>query len=397
MKKYLFILGRNPLLSRAELRNFCDEILFAEDKSLLIGENLKFQNPRNLPKTPEQLFLDRLGGTIRFGEILGELFNEKELQNEILKQIQSQKPEGKIHLGVSGWDCGKTFLRHFLPELKNAFRTKHDRNCRIVNSPGQNLDSGQIFGGKLLQKGFEFLVWKNKNSWLLAQTVANQNLRNYTLRDREKDFRDPHMGMLPPKLAQILINLANPEANEVVIDPFCGSGTINIEAAICGYQTIGSDLDPKRADLAQKNFSQLAEKFRYEVGSGEFFTSDAAKLPLEKMKGIIATEGFLGANFGRKLNKEEVRKNSLDIMKLWEKTLSHLEDSNIRVISFCLPVWKIGREEISLAKNLFAKLDKTSYTPRVLFSQRKTFLYSRPEAFVSREICVLERKNDNPG
>jgi len=391
VKKYLFVLGRNPVLSRAELNNFCDEVLFEKEKSLFIGENLKFQNLRDLPKTPEQLFLDRLGGTIRFGEILGEFFNEKDLQEEILKQIQSQKPEGKIHLGVSGWGCGKTFLKHFLPELKNAFRKKHDRNCRIVNSPGKNLDSGQIFGGKLLKKGFEFLVWKKENSWLLAQTVANQNLNNYTLRDREKKFRDPRMGMLPPKLAQILINLSNPKPEELVIDPFCGSGTINIEAAISGYKTIGSDLDPKRTDLAQKNFAQMAEKFRYETSSGEFFASDAVKFPLGKTKGIIATEGFLGENFGRKLTREEISKNSLVILKVWEKTLSHLEDSNIRTISFCLPVWKIGREEISLAEKLFAKLDKTSYTPRVLFDEQKTFLYSRTDAFVAREICVLER------
>jgi len=159
VKQYLFVLGRNPVLSRAELLNFCDEILYEPEKALFIGENLKFENPRNIPREPEQLFLDRLGGVIRFGEVLGEFKNEKELYEEILKKVQEKKPEGKVNLGISAWGCGPNFLRHFLPEIKNLFRETHDRNCRIVNSPGQNLDSGKIFGEKLLRNGFEFLIW----------------------------------------------------------------------------------------------------------------------------------------------------------------------------------------------------------------------------------------------
>lgn len=392
VKSYLFVLGRNPILSRAELANFCDEILYEESKSLLLAENLKFENPRDLPKTKEQIFLDRLGGTIRFGEVIDEYKTEKELIASILQKAQKDKPEGKVNLGVSAWGCGKDFLRHFLPETKNAFRSQLDRNCRIVNTPGKSLDSGKIFGEKLLKNGFEFLIWKRGDSFLLAKTVANQNLRNYVLRDEGKSFRDARMGMLPPKLAQILINLASPQWDETVIDPFCGSGTVNIEAAITGFRTIGSDLDQERALRSGENFEQLAEKFRYDEKSGEFFVCDATQFPLEKASGVIATEGFLGDVFEKYATEEKIKVESANIVKLWEKLLAHLEESNVRTIVFCLPVWKYKGRMISISEKLFAKFAQSSYISSALFDGKRTFIYSRPDSFVGREICVLQKK-----
>lgn len=402
VKSYLFVLGRNPILSRTELKNFCDEILYDENKSLLLAENLKFENPRNLPKTPEQLFLDRLGGTIRFGEVIGEYRSENELIASMLQKVQEDKPEGKVNLGISAWGCGRDFLKHFLPETKNAFRDQLNRNCRIVNAPGENLDSGKIFGEKLLRNGFEFLVWRrsepgfkdvpNPGSYLLAKTVANQNLRNYTLRDREKDFRDARMGMMPPKLAQIMMNLANPRWDEVVIDPFCGSGTLNIEAAITGFQTIGSDLEEKHVFEARQNFEQMSEKFRYEKMSGEFFGCDATKFPLEKASGVIVTEGFLGNVFEKYATPQKIEQEGDLIVRLWEKIISHFEKSTVRTICFCLPIWKYRGRDFYISEKLFAKIGQSSYIPSALFEGKYTFLYARPDSFVQREICVLQRK-----
>jgi len=398
LKSYLFVLGRNPILSRSELVPFCDELLYAEDKSLMLVENIKFENPRDLPKSPEQIFLDRLGGTIRMGEVLGECKSEKEVQDKIIEQIQTDKPEGKVQLGISAWGCGNTFLRHFLPEMKNALRDQHDRNCRIVNAPGKNLDSGKIFGEKLLKKGFEFLVWKRKDSFLVAKTNANQNLRNYVLRDRDKDFRDTRMGMLPPKVAQILLNLANPGWNDIVIDPFCGSGTVNIEAAITGFKTIGSDLDETRTKKTKENFEQMSDKFRYEITSGEFFASDAIKFPIKKTSGVIVTEGFLGDVFAKHATKQAIEKESQTVLRMWEKVIAHLEDSSVHTVALCLPAWKFKGKTISISEKLFAKIAKSSYIPSALFDGNRTFIYSRPDSFVMREICVLKKSDSvTPG
>ena len=389
-KKYLFILGRNYELSKAELLNFCDEIFTNPEKSLFIGENLRFKNPRNLPKSSEQLFLDRLGGVIRFGEILGEVNHEKDILILMQEVIKKEKPEGKLHLGISVFGCGKQFLKPFLNQTKK-FMSQQDRSVRIENRPFKNFTSGQIFDCKLLKKGFEFLIWKNKNSFLVAKTVANQNIRNYILRDRIKPFRDAKMGMLPPKLAQIMINLANPNFDEKIIDPFCGSGTINSEAAIMGYKTIGSDLNAHFLNGARKNFEFLSKKFRFSSEVGEFFIADATKFPYEKYKGTIVTEGFLGENFERRPSRATIDKNAKKILLLWESIFEKIKNSKIKKFVFCLPCWNFHDQKISISKKLFAKISKNSYISRALFNKQKTFVYERDGAFVGREICVVEK------
>ena len=196
------MLGRNFELSRAELNMFCEEIFVDAEKSLFIGENLLFQNPRELPKSPEQLFLDRLGGCVRMAEIIGEFEDKSKLLKTVWTRIEAAE---KFKVGFSVFGGGKSLLPELIGKTK-----RHFDKIRVENFQGKNLSSGQIFERRLLQKAHEFIVWKKGDTFLLAETIANQNLRNYVLRDRHKVFRDSKMGMLPPKLAQILINLVAP-------------------------------------------------------------------------------------------------------------------------------------------------------------------------------------------
>jgi tRNA (guanine10-N2)-dimethyltransferase len=52
-----------------------------------------------------------------------------------------------------------------------------------------------------------------------------------------------HPAMLKPKLARLLINLTG--AQKQLLDPFCGTGSVLIEAAVLGLKPIGSDIERK--------------------------------------------------------------------------------------------------------------------------------------------------------
>ena len=398
---YLFLLGRNFKLSRAELLNFCDEIYAEPDKSLFIGKNLKFENPRNLPRKQEQLFLDRLGGTIRFGKILGEFASQKEVVDQIvtiieqstLEKIQNRETD-KVSLvpkvGLSIFGGGKSLLGNFMGDIK-VFFADQQKKVRIENFNGKNMTSGQIFDRRLLLKGNDFVIWKKGNTFLLAQTVANQNLRNYTLRDRKKSFRDAKMGMLPPKLAQILINLSKPTNGEIIIDPFCGSGTVNVEAAIMGFKTEGSDLNASYIKGAENNFTEMSAKFRYEADKGTFSVGDVLEKDWKNKSGIICTEGFLGTNFTKTPTLMEIESNARVILKLWTDFFKQLKDSDIKTVSLCLPCWYFKGKEISISTKLEQAIKETSFTLTPLFRRRKTFIYKRDKTFVAREIGVFRR------
>lgn len=392
MSTYLFVLGSNTELSRAEIKPFCDEILFEPEVNLLLAENLRFENPRNLPKTKEQIFLDRLGGTIRMAKIIGEFKSKKELIEKIYKNVEPSENSTNVKIGISSFQTGRNFLPEFLGMVKNYFAGKKTP-VRLENSGGQNMTSGQIFDRKLIKKGAEFIIWQRGDSFLLTKTMATQNLRNYVLRDRRKVFSDAKMGMLPPKLAQILINLSDSKFSTKIIDPFCGSGTICTEAAVMGFKTVGSDLNEEFLAGAKKNFRFFAEKFRYEQNKGDFFTGNIASFPWDKYADkVVATEGWLGENFDRSPDMDRIEKEAVKVIKMWVRAFNNMEKSGPQKIVFCLPCWNFKGKNISIAKKLFAKIMKSSYTPLALFANQETFIYKRENAFVAREICVLERQ-----
>ena len=49
------------------------------------------------------------------------------------------------------------------------------------------------------------------------------------------------------ELIQELIKMSGAQDDEVIIDPFCGSGTTNVVAAMRGYPTLGIDVNPMSA------------------------------------------------------------------------------------------------------------------------------------------------------
>ena len=57
---------------------------------------------------------------------------------------------------------------------------------------------------------------------------------------------------LHPKIARALVNLTSVKKNEVLLDPFCGTGGILLEAGLMGVQIIGSDIEQKMIDGCRK-------------------------------------------------------------------------------------------------------------------------------------------------
>ena len=64
------------------------------------------------------------------------------------------------------------------------------------------------------------------------------------------DHRNPgkrdffHPGVMMPRMARTLVNIACARAGETLLDPFCGTGGILIEAELLGMYAMGSDFDP---------------------------------------------------------------------------------------------------------------------------------------------------------
>lgn len=66
----------------------------------------------------------------------------------------------------------------------------------------------------------------------------------------------PYRGKFHPQLIKGLINIIGIKKGETILDPMCGSGTTNVEAALMGINSFGIDISP---------FCQLMSKVKYDV------------------------------------------------------------------------------------------------------------------------------------
>jgi len=71
------------------------------------------------------------------------------------------------------------------------------------------------------------------------------------------------VGMMPPKLVQMMINISTTPKNSAIYDPFCGLGTTLIEAANMGYTSLfGSDISKEMVQSSQKSLESFIENER---------------------------------------------------------------------------------------------------------------------------------------
>ena len=131
-----------------------------------------------------------------------------------------------------------------------------------------------------------FIDQKNEEVW---QTVWIHDFEHWIQKDRHMPFANAKAGILPPKIARSMINMVPMEPNgKLLVDPFCGSGRILVEAAELGFTVGGGDILAQQVKETKVNLDSLSYSARLEV-------LDATHLS-DKFRQVdaIVTEPFLG-------------------------------------------------------------------------------------------------------
>jgi tRNA (guanine10-N2)-dimethyltransferase len=237
----------------------------------------------------------------------------------------------------------------------------------------------------------ELLVVRARNGRVIvAESTGAQNITAYTKRDQERPKRDAFVGMLPPKLAQIMINLANPAPEARILDPFCGTGVVLQEAALLGHPVYGTDLSEKMIRYSKENLDWLKEThratFEYDLHEG-----DAMDTSWQGPIGAVVGETYLGQPFSAPPSPaklDQVRGNCNNIISAFLKNLASQIPAGTPV-SIAVPAWKrIDGGFVHLP--LINQLDQLGFT-RHSFKNIKDheLLYFREDQVVARELLVL--------
>jgi len=409
----LMVLGRQPSLGLAEL-----ESLYGADKIRPVGSHAAI-----VDVDPCLLAFDRLGGSIKFCKILTELDTTdwKQIEKFLIKVSPGHSErmvDGKMQLGLSviGLGVGLKQLEATGLNLKKTIR-KTGRSVRLVPNKTPELNSAQVLHNRLTgPTGWELIFIKNGNKTIIAQTVKVQDIESYTRRDRGRPKRDARVGMLPPKLAQIIINLAAgrlaeetlqnicdipagqkvpcPQLDEKVLDPFCGTGVILQEAYLMGYGVYGTDLEQRMVDYTLENMRWLVDNFNPSGRSSRFEKADATGYRWPHEFDFVASETYLGRPFTGQPEPEILAKTVAECNLIIKKFLQNIHGQIKPGARLCLavPAWQTKPGQFKHLP-LIDQIGNLGYN-RVSFERAKPedLLYYREDQIVARELLVITRK-----
>lgn len=403
MSKSLIILGRQPALGLTEL-----ESIYGVSKVAPFGDQAALVNME-----ASEIHFARLGGAIKVCTVIatGDAIDFSRVQKLLtprLPSFASLPDTGKITLGLSAYGLKVSKEKLFATglTLKKQLRT-NDRSVRLVPlTEAIHLNSAQVLHNKLLsESGREIVFVSDGRQTICAQTVNEQNLESYTRRDRGRPKRDARVGMLPPKLAQILTNLAvadtNPLYGDVILDPFCGTGVVLQEATLMGFDVYGSDLEPRMVEYTDKNMLWLLDQPENPVMSHgpdnhyyKLEQGDATTHRWSPMPHFVACETYLGRPFTSQPSAEILARTVSEVTLILKKFLQNIATQLPKGSRLCLavPAWQTSKGHFKHLP-LIDQLDDLGYN-RVSFEHvRDTeLIYFREDQFVARELLVITRK-----
>ncbi len=390
---FAFELGREFKLSIAEISKVfpTGNTLFCDKKMLLLDGVSKEEI---LSKSK------KLGWSIKIIEILGNQ-DIKENFTEQIEDIFSEKLDidwyiWKFNYAVNIFWNSPVEFKDFLKISKKVIKGFW-LNPRFINANFKNLASVVIIKEALIKKetdfNFIFIEWK----LYFWKTIFVQDIYGYSNRDYGKD-RDMHVWMLPPKLAQMMINISG---WKTIYDPFVWLGTVLIESVyMWNTKVFGSDISNRMVETTFSNLGNLKNKFNFE----QVIMLQNAKYIhevhfLDQIDAIV-TEWYLWEIMTQNnISVERIDKQKQKLSDLYEWFFSWLQRKNYKwkiVISF--PFWEIKWkflyfEEIYDIINKHCKVQKL-LPQNIDFFETKSWslLYKRDSQLVGREIFSLELK-----
>ncbi|MDR1993024.1 MAG: methyltransferase domain-containing protein [Nitrososphaerota archaeon] len=304
MSTYIFVSGKNWTLSLAELGTYFQtrNLKFKIDYFSTEFCKLTVESPLNTK------IINDLGGTIKIAQIktmvptkiFKEAFLErhKPAQKQLSQTIASSEVlEGilcapdKVLFGISIYTSDNTIkplggrIQRFIGSaIKDelAVRGKKSRFMGI----GQDRSEAQLSHVEVLKKNLvenqaEVLFCMGKTHTWIANTIAVHNPFEFQKRDLYKPNQRAIFGM-SPRLARIMVNFSGCMQGKVLLDAFCGVGTILQEALLEQASVVGMDVNPWCVKAAKENLEWLTDE--YSLGGTDFrvLQGDVARLA-EKM------------------------------------------------------------------------------------------------------------------
>jgi SAM-dependent methyltransferase len=362
MTEYAFVLGSNWLLSIAEL------LEYVQDRGI---DSKLVDNSRNIVilDIPERLETDSiidlqsaLGGCFKVAQVLltherdsaasaypskGRT-NKRQLKsiNDVrwAKRVWPHTRGKRIRFGVSTYPLVngraegvnyRKFTKKLNDQLKGWLMQNHAKRADYYtySQPDRRV-SGRLnvsLWPKTIQRNnllsppnAEIIAAFTERKLYIARTliVYDSVLQQY--RDESRPFISSEIST-SPKVCRTLLTLAGARPGDTILDPFCGTGTVLMEAALLGMKCIGLDIDGNQVQGAMSNLRWLAQdlgqKLDFTVVRGD--ARETSKI-IKGQIDAVAFEPHLGPVYTEKPDPEAAIEETKSLTKLYRATLEEM-------------------------------------------------------------------------
>ena len=200
-----------------------------------------------------------------------EMFNCDATEKEIIQKVRSTSLKGFISQRES-FAVRIRRIRAATPHINRGEleRKLGEQILKKVEDAKVNLTSPKkTFFGVLTENRFVFGL---KMAEILPKSFAERSPQ------RRPFF---HPTALSAKLARCMVNLARPKAGELVLDPFCGTASLLVEAGLIGCRVLGFDAQRRMAKGSLQNLTH------YGVKPDGMIVADARHPPIREVNCIV--------------------------------------------------------------------------------------------------------------
>lgn len=348
--------------------------------------------------------MDLLGGTVKLGDIVQTMPLDDVSEQTFVDIITSEARAEEANFGFSviGGTKGPRGALEQLPiRIKRALK-EHGMRSRWVTGKEGTLSPAAVEKLKLTSEGYDFVIFLHDGNVHVGLTTHVQNADAWSDRDYGRPSRDDKAGMLPPKLARMMVNLAQIKKGATVLDPFCGNGTLAMETALAtrAGEIVNADIDAKQVASTKTNFNWLVQQGIVDgdrAPQTQCITSDVRDLAKHLQPDsidVVVTEGALGPPLRGGESLKEIERNKWEIDTLWKDALAALKPL-LKEHARLVIIWPSFKTDAGIARvGLDAAMEALGY--RILNplgdwdESGNPLIYHRQGQRVARRIVVLE-------
>lgn len=177
--------------------------------------------------------------------------------------VETSSEPGQLKRLALTHEVSEVIEKGSLDELDIEYQPKKTYQVRAIEIEADHNTSeleekvGEILGTKgnsvdLDDPKEKIRLYLLEDSYILGKLVADIDRGLFNKRkNQERPFSSPVS--LDPVTARVMVNLSEVSAGQHVLDPFCGTGGILIEAGLCGIGVHGLDISEEMVEGAREN------------------------------------------------------------------------------------------------------------------------------------------------